>query len=225
MCLQWTTPLQLHGIGQYATDAYFIFCRGLWQQVISLTHPQRDLCKLPGTAGLLRRRYCPCWHSAELPSMCACNPRLLRCWAPSNQLLCMSLITHVAAAPGQLVHICPVMRPRGSRSALQTRTCESTTTGWRKQAGRETVWRGSLAILSCSCRSWTRCQQASLPVVPGRQADWQRASPGCLRLLCLSIWTVSTDGCHIKARSTYDRATPAADIMQQLAELLPGQSL
>ena len=30
---QWTSPLQLHGIGQYAADAYFMFCRGQWEQV------------------------------------------------------------------------------------------------------------------------------------------------------------------------------------------------
>ncbi|MEW5316422.1 MAG: hypothetical protein WDW38_007797 [Sanguina aurantia] len=28
---QWTCPKQLHGIGQYAADAYNIFCRGQWQ--------------------------------------------------------------------------------------------------------------------------------------------------------------------------------------------------
>ena len=30
--LQWTDPQQLHGIGQYAADAYYIFCRGKWKR-------------------------------------------------------------------------------------------------------------------------------------------------------------------------------------------------
>lgn len=30
--LQWTTPQQLHGIGQYAADAYYIFCRNQWRK-------------------------------------------------------------------------------------------------------------------------------------------------------------------------------------------------
>lgn len=30
--LQWTEPQQLHGIGQYAADAYYIFCRGKWKE-------------------------------------------------------------------------------------------------------------------------------------------------------------------------------------------------
>lgn len=29
----WTDPQELHGIGQYAADAYWMFCRGRWQQV------------------------------------------------------------------------------------------------------------------------------------------------------------------------------------------------
>ena len=33
MCPQWLSPLELHGIGQYAADAYFIFCRGNWREV------------------------------------------------------------------------------------------------------------------------------------------------------------------------------------------------
>eukprot|EP00967_Tisochrysis_lutea_P149712 scaffold288368_cov21-Tisochrysis_lutea.AAC.1 len=33
ICLQWTDPQELHGIGQYAADAYWMFCRGRWQQV------------------------------------------------------------------------------------------------------------------------------------------------------------------------------------------------
>ena len=40
LCMQWTSPLQLHGIGQYAADAYFMFCRGQWQQV---TPADKDL--------------------------------------------------------------------------------------------------------------------------------------------------------------------------------------
>lgn len=39
---QWTDPLELHGIGQYAADAYFMFCRGCWREV----HPaDKDLLK------------------------------------------------------------------------------------------------------------------------------------------------------------------------------------
>lgn len=30
---QWSNPLDLHGIGQYGADAYFIFCRGNWREV------------------------------------------------------------------------------------------------------------------------------------------------------------------------------------------------
>jgi hypothetical protein len=30
---QWTDPLQLHGVGRYAADAYHIFCRGDWRSV------------------------------------------------------------------------------------------------------------------------------------------------------------------------------------------------
>ncbi|GMH37837.1 hypothetical protein BSKO_05710 [Bryopsis sp. KO-2023] len=28
---EWTNPIVLHGIGRYASDAYFIFCRGQWR--------------------------------------------------------------------------------------------------------------------------------------------------------------------------------------------------
>lgn len=42
MCVQWVDPIQLHGIGQYASDAYFIFCRGLWREV---TPTDKDLLK------------------------------------------------------------------------------------------------------------------------------------------------------------------------------------
>ena len=30
---QWTNPVELHGVGQYAADAYNIFCRGDWRSV------------------------------------------------------------------------------------------------------------------------------------------------------------------------------------------------
>lgn len=33
MLLQWTDPRQLHGIGQYAYDAYTMFCRGKWREM------------------------------------------------------------------------------------------------------------------------------------------------------------------------------------------------
>ena len=40
--VQWTSPLELHGIGQYAADAYFMFCRGDWRDI----HPaDKDLLK------------------------------------------------------------------------------------------------------------------------------------------------------------------------------------
>ena len=43
MCnVQWTSPLELHGIGQYAADAYYMFCRGDWRSI----HPaDKDLAK------------------------------------------------------------------------------------------------------------------------------------------------------------------------------------
>lgn len=31
LLLQWTDPRELHGMGQYARDAYFMFCRGQWR--------------------------------------------------------------------------------------------------------------------------------------------------------------------------------------------------
>lgn len=40
--LQWVDPIELHGIGQYASDAYFMFCRGLWQEV---SPSDKDLLK------------------------------------------------------------------------------------------------------------------------------------------------------------------------------------
>lgn len=33
MLLQWLDPIELHGIGQYSSDAYFMFCRGKWKEV------------------------------------------------------------------------------------------------------------------------------------------------------------------------------------------------
>ena len=40
--VQWTSPLELHGIGQYGADAYFMFCRGDWREV----HPtDKDLLR------------------------------------------------------------------------------------------------------------------------------------------------------------------------------------
>ena len=42
ICAQWSHPLELHGIGQYAADAYFIFCRGEWAAVAPL---DKDLLK------------------------------------------------------------------------------------------------------------------------------------------------------------------------------------
>lgn len=36
LCLpvQWVDPVELHGVGQYAADAYYIFCRGDWRSVV-----------------------------------------------------------------------------------------------------------------------------------------------------------------------------------------------
>ncbi len=40
--VQWRTPEQLHAIGKYGADAYFMFCRGEWKH----THPaDKDLLK------------------------------------------------------------------------------------------------------------------------------------------------------------------------------------
>lgn len=39
---QWHAPEELHGIGKYGGDAYYIFCRGEWAAV----HPEdKDLLK------------------------------------------------------------------------------------------------------------------------------------------------------------------------------------
>lgn len=32
-CVQWRNPTELHGVGQYGADAYFMFCRGAWRAV------------------------------------------------------------------------------------------------------------------------------------------------------------------------------------------------
>ena len=49
----WESPEELYGLGKYAADAYFIFCRGLWREV----QPEdKDLLKykdwLESTGGL-----------------------------------------------------------------------------------------------------------------------------------------------------------------------------
>ncbi|GIM08127.1 hypothetical protein Vretimale_12169, partial [Volvox reticuliferus] len=33
MSKQWTNPSELHGVGRYGEEAYFIFCRGRWREV------------------------------------------------------------------------------------------------------------------------------------------------------------------------------------------------
>ena len=40
--LQWADPKELHGVGQYAADAYNIFCRGDWR---SVSPTDKDLLK------------------------------------------------------------------------------------------------------------------------------------------------------------------------------------
>lgn len=40
--VQWTDPKELHGVGQYAADAYNIFCRGDWR---SVSPADKDLLK------------------------------------------------------------------------------------------------------------------------------------------------------------------------------------
>ena len=32
LLLQWSDPQELHGIGRYGADAYYIFCRNQWQE-------------------------------------------------------------------------------------------------------------------------------------------------------------------------------------------------
>jgi hypothetical protein len=40
--VQWTDPKDLHGVGQYGSDAYRIFCRGDWRDV---NPADKDLAK------------------------------------------------------------------------------------------------------------------------------------------------------------------------------------
>ena len=42
LAMQWTDPKELHGVGQYAADAYNIFCRGDWR---SVSPTDKDLLK------------------------------------------------------------------------------------------------------------------------------------------------------------------------------------
>ena len=39
---QWSEPIELHGIGKYANDAWRIFCRGDWKQVEPQDHALND---------------------------------------------------------------------------------------------------------------------------------------------------------------------------------------
>lgn len=39
---EWSSPVELYGIGKYASDAYQIFCRGLWK---SVDPEDKDLCR------------------------------------------------------------------------------------------------------------------------------------------------------------------------------------
>lgn len=49
---QWRTPTELHGVGRYGADAYFMFCRGAWRAVAP---EDKDLARyhawLVGTGG------------------------------------------------------------------------------------------------------------------------------------------------------------------------------
>ena len=49
---QWRTPTELHGVGRYGADAYFMFCRGAWRAVAP---EDKDLARyhawLLGTGG------------------------------------------------------------------------------------------------------------------------------------------------------------------------------
>lgn len=51
--MQWNSPKELHGVGQYGADAYHIFCRGDWR---SVTPTDKDLLRyhqwLTETGGL-----------------------------------------------------------------------------------------------------------------------------------------------------------------------------
>ena len=41
-CAQWRNPAELHGVGQYGADAYFMFCRGAWR---ALAPADKDLAR------------------------------------------------------------------------------------------------------------------------------------------------------------------------------------
>jgi len=66
--LQWLDPIELHGIGQYASDAYFMFCRGNWQDVDpsdkDLLRYQQWLHSTGGEGNGLERDVLP--HAADL---------------------------------------------------------------------------------------------------------------------------------------------------------------
>lgn len=65
---EWLDPIELHGIGQYASDAYFMFCRGHWQDVDpsdkDLLRYQQWLHSTGGEGNGLERDVMP--HAAEL---------------------------------------------------------------------------------------------------------------------------------------------------------------
>lgn len=65
---EWLDPIELHGIGQYASDAYFMFCRGNWQDVDpsdkDLLRYQQWLHSTGGEGNGLERDVMP--HAADL---------------------------------------------------------------------------------------------------------------------------------------------------------------
>ncbi|KAL0041386.1 hypothetical protein WJX79_001597 [Trebouxia sp. C0005] len=65
---EWLDPIELHGIGQYASDAYFIFCRGNWRDVDpsdkDLLRYQQWLHSTGGEGNGLERDVMP--HAADL---------------------------------------------------------------------------------------------------------------------------------------------------------------
>ncbi|KAL0050061.1 hypothetical protein WJX82_003674 [Trebouxia sp. C0006] len=68
---EWLDPIELHGIGQYASDAYFMFCRGNWQDVDpsdkDLLRYQQWLHSTGGEGNGLERDVIP--HAADLPEV------------------------------------------------------------------------------------------------------------------------------------------------------------
>lgn len=48
---QWTCPTELHGIGKYAADAYYMFCRGLWREVDPLDKDLKRYKEWLGSTG------------------------------------------------------------------------------------------------------------------------------------------------------------------------------